>query len=701
MASPCASPPSSPPSIGLSKASVSDEQHPIRWDDIRVKLMCSFGGRILPRPNDHQLRYVGGETRMVVVSRNISYGHLSDKLCRMFGASLAIKYQLPSEELDALISVQSDEDLENMMEEYDRLQVGSNRPCRLRLFLFPTKLDRQTSLIDSLEGNRNSEHWFVDALNSVPVHPARTRSETSSVVSETLDHLFGLEAVEEWSTSAATHSSSNPPEYVPAEKSPASIFGSLLQDSREISSAPGSPLKRTPTTFSTSSAPPAIIAVLAAAADAALKGQKVKQGAAGSTQQELASNREEGGVATVDVTQEKSPNLGDDTIRSGTKAGGLQEMRAGKKDSRESVVETIQKPSPQPQQQLESTTRKAAAIKQQNIDLESVAGRRMYVNEDEENQGMLRSADIEATTKEQQRKSKVRSTDDYGGDDDDPQRLDTGLESATYATQGPGVIQLPTSLQPVRVQVHPQQINMQTTITSNQGVDHPVYSNVSEGRPAMAMSAIQGNMALNASEGRPALAMAAMPGNMAHLHHLQRQTSDPVHQYHPFQRMPAPAPPPWPVASRFHGGYPFDRKPSPTINNLQPIIAAPTTTKPPPFPSPPGQFHHYTYLMEQQQQLLHPYPANHQGSSPAAARYDPSTNFTYIPADQLYNPDTAAAAVNPFIIPSSSDHVYGFMPSGQYQDPDVTVIDLPVDIHQQPPQAAAAAQDRVQGRQFV
>ena len=39
----------------------------------RVKFMCSHGGRIVPRPPDGQLKYVGGETRVIAIPRDISF----------------------------------------------------------------------------------------------------------------------------------------------------------------------------------------------------------------------------------------------------------------------------------------------------------------------------------------------------------------------------------------------------------------------------------------------------------------------------------------------------------------------------------------------------------------------------------------------------------------------------------------------------
>lgn len=165
----------------------------------RVRFMCSFGGKILPRPHDNQLRYVGGDTRIVAVNRHSSFSSLLVKLSKLSGsASVVVKYQLPNEDLDSLITVTTDEDVENMMEEYDRL-AQSHKAARLRLFLFPTDADSRASTINSiLDGSVKREHWFFDALNggSGP-GLERGRSEASSIVSEVPDYLFGLENADE------------------------------------------------------------------------------------------------------------------------------------------------------------------------------------------------------------------------------------------------------------------------------------------------------------------------------------------------------------------------------------------------------------------------------------------------------------------------------------------------------------------------
>ncbi|KAL8472626.1 hypothetical protein ACS0TY_029088 [Phlomoides rotata] len=129
----------------------------------KIRLMCSYGGHIVPRPHDKSLFYATGETRIVSVDRRTtaaSLSALSTHLSRTLfhNRSFHLKYQLPNEDLDSLISVISDEDLANMIEEHDRIAP----PARIRLFLFPVKPESVGSaLLDP-----KSESWFSDALKS-------------------------------------------------------------------------------------------------------------------------------------------------------------------------------------------------------------------------------------------------------------------------------------------------------------------------------------------------------------------------------------------------------------------------------------------------------------------------------------------------------------------------------------------------------
>ncbi|XVF09532.1 hypothetical protein REPUB_Repub07fG0102000 [Reevesia pubescens] len=169
----------------------------------RLRLMCSFGGHIMPRPHDKSLCYVGGETRLVAVDRHCSLSAFCTRLSRALlnGRPFTLKYQLPSEDLDSLVSVSTDEDLENMIEEYDRLAASSASSVtssRIRLFLFFKKPDTAASM-GPLLNDAKSETWFVDVLNGSGFIP---RGNSDSATMETsllnLDGEFeGQEGAEE------------------------------------------------------------------------------------------------------------------------------------------------------------------------------------------------------------------------------------------------------------------------------------------------------------------------------------------------------------------------------------------------------------------------------------------------------------------------------------------------------------------------
>ncbi|KAK1431248.1 hypothetical protein QVD17_14572 [Tagetes erecta] len=181
-----------------------DFDNPAPWEDqptgnnnnYKVKLMCSYGGKIHPRPHDNQLAYIGGETKILSVDRSIKFSVLLAKLASLCDADVCFKYQLPGEDLDALISVTNDDDLDHMMNEYDRLNRASPKPARLRLFLFPVSIQTPvitpTQSFGSTEG-RSERERFVDALNSGPV-----QSSTPPVITPVhgnADFLFGSEKV--------------------------------------------------------------------------------------------------------------------------------------------------------------------------------------------------------------------------------------------------------------------------------------------------------------------------------------------------------------------------------------------------------------------------------------------------------------------------------------------------------------------------
>ncbi|XP_073224206.1 uncharacterized protein [Cicer arietinum] len=151
----------------------------------KIKFLCSFGGRILPRPNDGKLRYVGGETRIISIRKNITHEELTRKTSDICNQTHIIKYQLPGEDLDALISVCSDEDLHHMIEEYEELERAGGSQ-RLRIFLLPSNESESPSSNESrVNQPSDADYHYVVAVNGMLDPSPRKNPSAPSLVSHT------------------------------------------------------------------------------------------------------------------------------------------------------------------------------------------------------------------------------------------------------------------------------------------------------------------------------------------------------------------------------------------------------------------------------------------------------------------------------------------------------------------------------------
>ncbi|XP_054779009.1 uncharacterized protein LOC129286930 [Prosopis cineraria] len=129
----------------------------------KIKFLCSHGGKILPRPGDGVLKYVGGETRVIAVPRDSTFSDFMKKVTALTDGEMVLKYQLVPEDLDALVTVRSDADLQHMFDEHDRHGIGAPM---LRAFLFPSKplvLENQSSFTEP----HPSEQRYIDAINGI------------------------------------------------------------------------------------------------------------------------------------------------------------------------------------------------------------------------------------------------------------------------------------------------------------------------------------------------------------------------------------------------------------------------------------------------------------------------------------------------------------------------------------------------------
>ncbi|XP_047324609.1 uncharacterized protein LOC124928123 isoform X2 [Impatiens glandulifera] len=118
-----------------------------------LKFLCSYGGKIFPRFPDAKLRYHGGVTRLIAVDRSVTFSELLIKMGELCGTSVRLKCQLPKEDLDALVSITSDEDLANIIEEYDRINLP-----KIRAFIWP---------INSTKGISNSPSVAISSASTI------------------------------------------------------------------------------------------------------------------------------------------------------------------------------------------------------------------------------------------------------------------------------------------------------------------------------------------------------------------------------------------------------------------------------------------------------------------------------------------------------------------------------------------------------
>ncbi|KAE9621502.1 putative protein kinase TKL-Pl-6 family [Lupinus albus] len=169
-----------------------------------MKFLCSFGGRILPRPCDGKLRYVGGQTRILRIRKDISWQELMQKALLIYSQVHVIKYQLPGEDLDALVSVSSDEDLQNMMEECNPLEdrEGSQK---LRMFLFSMS-DLEDAQFGLGSVGDDSEIQYVVAINGMDLG-SRKNSTIFGVSSSANDiHELDRQTIERETSRVAVES---------------------------------------------------------------------------------------------------------------------------------------------------------------------------------------------------------------------------------------------------------------------------------------------------------------------------------------------------------------------------------------------------------------------------------------------------------------------------------------------------------------
>ncbi|KAJ8444606.1 hypothetical protein Cgig2_023669 [Carnegiea gigantea] len=117
-------------------SSLSRRKHP---SIKKLKLICSFNGRFRRRSVDGELRYTGGETRIIAVDpTTLTLSRLRLTIIQVFrpeNSGFSLKYQLPGSDSDCpLVLIASDDDVRCMVEEYESIE-SYGKPFRLWLFV--------------------------------------------------------------------------------------------------------------------------------------------------------------------------------------------------------------------------------------------------------------------------------------------------------------------------------------------------------------------------------------------------------------------------------------------------------------------------------------------------------------------------------------------------------------------------------------
>ncbi|XP_066389268.1 uncharacterized protein [Miscanthus floridulus] len=190
--------PTSPPFGGTTTTSSSSSQaswkqippNPYQVQRKKIKFICSFGGVFLPRPSDGELRYVGGERHLVRIDRDMSWRELTCKTTKLIRRDHTIKYHLPGEQLNMLISITSDDDLRNMIDECIFLEASRER---LTMYLFSANEDEHGVhfLVARSSSEAEKEAHFIALVNGLaaPIVASRMHSLGSTSASD-LDQVM-------------------------------------------------------------------------------------------------------------------------------------------------------------------------------------------------------------------------------------------------------------------------------------------------------------------------------------------------------------------------------------------------------------------------------------------------------------------------------------------------------------------------------
>jgi len=129
----------------------------------RMKFLCNFGGRFLPRPVDGKLRYVGGEKHLIQINQGLSWQGLISKTTKLIRQAHIVKYHLPGEQVNVLISVASDDDVHHMIDECIVLEESKERPT---MYLFTDEDDEHhVHFVVGGSSDEDTEAQYIALIN--------------------------------------------------------------------------------------------------------------------------------------------------------------------------------------------------------------------------------------------------------------------------------------------------------------------------------------------------------------------------------------------------------------------------------------------------------------------------------------------------------------------------------------------------------
>lgn len=146
----------------------------------KAKLLCSFGGDFVSQQG--KTFYVGGKTRLVSMDRSASFRTLLSKMSEICDADpglIDIRFQLPDVGLDSrLISIENDDDVRNMMEEFD-----ANRKIPIFMFIEKTRNADDEEIAVTEDGMQPLQLTAMDAVREVELMAAEEQLDSQSIPS--------------------------------------------------------------------------------------------------------------------------------------------------------------------------------------------------------------------------------------------------------------------------------------------------------------------------------------------------------------------------------------------------------------------------------------------------------------------------------------------------------------------------------------